>query len=63
LNGYTNEKIQAIFKMGKQILGIFLDGATHIAVSSWRILKKTALFIETQNADWQKKIMTEKKSL
>jgi hypothetical protein len=36
--------------MGKQILSIFLDGAPHTAVSSWRI-KKTLHFSLVQTQD------------
>ncbi len=45
LTGYKIEKIHEIFKMRKQILKVFLDGATHAAVSDLAhfFKKKTAL--------------------
>jgi hypothetical protein len=55
------KKINEIFKMGKKIFSVFLDGATTAAVSGLtHFLKETALSIgpnsEPANADWLKKV-------
>ncbi len=47
--GYKNEKINEIFKMGKKIFSVFLDGATHAAVSLAHFCKETALPIGPQH--------------